>query len=520
MKRLCLLWSLLMAVGCSSDDMTDNRDVPEPSPTPVKIESIALTCDEVELVGSEAVVTLRVTPADADVQPTDFRLIDAQSGLMPDDITFHPTGAADPAAGSYDMRIIYKGADKRLRRTVCATYGDTAMRTGELLVRAASYMPVVYLTTEAPVVDKENWIAATISIDGGNRFDDMAATALSVRGRGNSTWNWEKKPYALKFDKKQSVFGFPKHKRWCLIANYMDRTHLRNRIAYHIGAASRLDYTTRNEFVELYFNGAYQGCYLLTEQIKVDANRVDVSETDGFLLEFDTYYDEEVRFRTEASNIPVNVKAPDAEDISDQMLASLKDYLNRADAAVEALRYGGQGESPFDYIDRESMIDFWIIFELMANHEMLHPKSVYFHKDGDGKLVAGPIWDFDFETLPDHRRTGWICYCAENNPAVGYMEWAKSNWWNVLLQHDAEFRRDAKRRWQEWKPFLATVPEFIRSEHDAIAAAVARDNERWPEIHAGNENGDLQLSFDDAVVRLEAVYRARLDWLDRQIAEW
>lgn len=520
MKRFCLLLSLWLALGCSSDSLSDIPDVPEPAPAPAKVESIALTCGEIELVGSEAVVTLRVTPAEAEVQPTDFRVIDAESGTAPDDMTFHPTGTADPATGSYDMRIMYKGSDKHLRRTLYAAYGTTELRTGELLVRAESYMPVIYIVTEAPVVDKENWVAATISIDGGNRFDDMAATALSIRGRGNSTWNWEKKPYALKFAKKQSVFGFPKHKRWCLIANYMDRTHLRNRIAYHIGAASRLDYTTRNEFAELYLNGEYQGCYLLTEQIKVDPARVDVSETDGFLLEFDTYYDEEVRFRTEYSHIPVNVKSPDAEYMTSERLAALKDYLNSADAAVGALRDGKAGRSPFDYIDRESMIDFWIIFELMANHEMLHPKSVYFHKEGAGKLIAGPIWDFDFETLPDHRRTGWICYRAEYNPSVGYMEWAKHNWWNVLLQHDVEFRRDVKRRWQEWKPFLATVPAFILSERDAIAAAVARDNVRWPQIHAGNENGDLQLSFDDAVVRLESVYRARLDWLDREIAEW
>ena len=519
LSGLCLA-ALLLSASCSQDDPAPKPAEPTEPEKPVEIRSIAFTSDETELsADGSATVTIRVAPADAPVSPTSFRLADAETGTEPDDFSFHPTGETDPAAGTYGMRIAYKGGERKFRRAFRAAYADGALQSDPIVVRAASYMPVVHIRTEAPVTDKENWIAGTLRIDGGNRFEDLGETAVSVRGRGNSTWEWEKKPYALKFDKKQEVLGMPKHKRWCLIANYMDRTHLRNRIAYHLGAHSKLDYTTRNEFAELYMNGEYEGCYLLTEQIKVDANRVNVSETDGFLLEFDTYFDETARFRTAASDIPVNVKFPDPEDLSDARLAALKEYLDRTDEAVQALAAGTGGEEPFDRLDRVSMIDFWIIFELMANHEMLHPKSVYFHKDGTGKLVAGPIWDFDFETLPDHRRTGWINFASENSP-LGWMSWAERNWWNVLLQHDATFRADVKLRWQEWLPFLRTVPAFIRQERKAIAAAVARDNRRWPVIQAGNENGDLALSFDAAAERIESVYRDRLEWLDREISTW
>lgn len=514
------LSAALLFAACSEDTSGQDPILPgEPEPS-VAVERIAFTVDEAELSEEgTAVVTLRVEPADATVAATGFRLLDAETGAAAEELTFYPTGEADPAAGTYDMRITYKGSERKFRRRVQALYCDGELRSGELTLLSAPYMPVVHIVSEAPVVDKENWIAATIRIDGGNRFDDLDETALFVRGRGNSTWGWEKKPYALKFAKKQEVLGMPKHKRWCLIADYMDRTHLRNRIAYHLGQNSRLEYTVRNEFAELYFNGEYQGCYLLTEQIKVDAARVNVSETDGFLLEFDTYFDEDVRFRTAASDIPVNVKAPDPEDISEAQLAALKSYLDRADEAVQALRTGVPGDDPFDYLDRTSMVDFWIIFELMSNHEMLHPKSIYFHKDGDGKLVAGPIWDFDFETLADHRRTGWINFGAENS-SLSWMPWAQANWWNVLLTHDAAFRADVAERWAEWYPFLQSVPEFIGRERKAIAAAVARDNRRWPVIYAGNENGDLELSFDEAVDRLESVYRERAAWLDREISQW
>jgi len=524
MKHLFLhsgLAALLLFTACTQDDAPgpepEKPELPDPE---IAIERIEFTDSEIELSkDNTAAATVRVTPAGAGIEPTRFRLVDAETGGAATDFTFHPTGESDPEAGSYDMRITYKGTDRKLRRSMRAEYGDEALRSEPLTVRAAGYTPVVRITTSAPVVDKETWIASTITIDGGNRFEDLAETEVSVRGRGNSTWAWEKKPYALKFASKQKVLGMPKHKRWCLIANYMDRTHLRNRIAYWLGAHSKLDYTTRNEFAELYMNGEYMGCYLLTEQIKVDENRVPISETDGFLLEFDTYYDEELRFRTAASNIPVNVKFPDPEDVSETQLEALKEYLDRTDAAVQALRNGAAGEDPFARLDRESMIDFWIIFELMANHEMLHPKSVYFHKDGDGKLIAGPIWDFDFETLPDHRRTGWINYGAENS-SLNWMPWARQNWWNVLLSCDPEFRAAVRDRWQEWYPFLKEVPEFIRRERASIAAAVSRDNRRWPVIQTGNENGDLSLTFDQAVDRLESVYRERLEWLDREIAQW
>ena len=133
--------------------------------------------------------------------------------------------------------------------------------------------------------------------------------------------------------------------------------------------------------------------------------------------------------------------------------------------------------------------------------------------------MAGPIWDFDYETLTYGRRTGWITYGAENSP-LAWMEWSRDNWWNVLLTCDASFRAAVKERWTEWYPSLQGIAEFIRSEKEWIAAAVARDNRRWPDIKSGNVNGDLELSFDEAAARLESVYRERAAWLDREISKW
>lgn len=89
--------------------------------------------------------------------------------------------------------------------------------------------------------------------------------SISIRGRGNSTWNFPKKPYALKLDEKASILGMPKHKRWVLLANWLDRTMMRNSAAFYISEQTDLAWTPRGEFVEVVLNGRHKGNYYLCE---------------------------------------------------------------------------------------------------------------------------------------------------------------------------------------------------------------------------------------------------------------
>ncbi len=218
--------------------------------------------------------------------------------------------------------------------------------------------------------------------------------------------------------------------------------------------------------------------------------------TGGYLLEFDTNYDEDCKFRSQSTYIPVNIKSPDPEEMTAERLDYIQSYVNTLDAAIAAAGKGQTATDPFQWLDRESMIDYWICFEVMANHEILHPKSIYFHKDRGGKLVAGPIWDFDYETLVAHTQTQWINYGLFYQ--YNEFPWYADNWWNLLM-NDASFRADIKRRWQEWYPFLKEIPAFIERERAAIAAAERRNFARWPNIDTGHPNRDEKLSFDEAV---------------------
>jgi len=174
------------------------------------------------------------------------------------------------------------------------------------------------------ITSKEDWKGGRYKIDAQGNSEIAELTGeTEIKGRGNSTWNMPKKPYNLKLkDKTTGKFlGMNPHKRWVLLANYADKTGLRNKVTFEIGKHSKLKWTPDSRFVEVILNGKFLGNYLLTEQIKIDSKRVNIEEVDntetnsekitgGWLLEIDRYYSfgETRYFRPTISQIPVIVK--------------------------------------------------------------------------------------------------------------------------------------------------------------------------------------------------------------------
>ena len=362
-----------------------------------------------------------------------------------------------------------------------------------------------------------------IRIEGNGGFDDLPEMETEVKGRGNSTWGWEKKPYALKLSKKTAILGMPRHKRWCLIANYMDKTLLRNRVAHYIASRTSLQWTPRTCFAEVYFRESlqadfkYLGNYLIVEQIKIDENRLHIDElttddnegdalTGGYLLEMDSYYDEMNKFRSAYSDMPVNIKSPD-ESITDRQFQYIQTYFNEADNLLFDKDY----RDPSAMFDITSFLDYWIVNELMGNQEIKHPKSFYVHKPRLGKLTAGPVWDFDYGTLTLADAEKWMV--------------RETSMWYARMFQSRAIRRQARERWEALYPFLATVPDYIEAQRKYISDSARRNFDLWPEITLTHEevkypNGDELLSFDEAVNRLIASYRMRLSWLDAQLRSW
>ncbi len=392
--------------------------------------------------------------------------------------------------------------------TLTASVGEDS-RTYSL-VAVFSDLPVVYVNTSGPVLNKTDWVKkSTMQIVNAGDYDAVYTT--SIRGRGNSTWAYPKKPYAIKLDEKSSVLGMPKHKRWCLLANWMDRTNIRNDIAFKIGSVfSALEWTPQGRFVDLVYNGEMMGTYYLCEQIKVDKNRVNIDElkagdvdessvTGGYLLEFDEYFDEVYKFKTWKLSLPVNLKSPD-EDVPDVQFSYIQNYVNNVEQKLAAKAPYSEIES---LIDIDSYADWWLAYELIACDEPNHPKSAYMYKKRGGKLYAGPLWDFDWGTFKAPAR--WLT--------------KYSLWYRYLFTYK-EFKSRLKERWAEHKAQLAEVTDYIDSVAQAIRESSVYDCSLWPLNGSSDINGDESMSFDESVGLLKSNYVKRLYWIDENIEKF
>lgn len=381
-------------------------------------------------------------------------------------------------------------------------------------------LPVVLIETpgRVPVTSKEEWIQeATIRIDGAGRFDDLDEVYTSIRGRGNSTWGWPKKPYNLKLAAKQPILGMPKHKRWCLLANYMDRTLLRNRTAYYLASQTSLAWTPRCEFVELFLNGAYQGQYLLAEHVKVDKNRVNITEmgpqdtagealTGGYLLELDFHFDNVWQWHT-PHNVPFAVKSPDDDELVPVQFEWIRNHIAEVERCLYSIDFADPTTGYRRYLDAESFVDYWLVYELTVNHELANPGSVFLHKDRGGKIVAGPVWDFDW---------GTFSYNVSAGAQWGlFIQWA---WWYGRLFEDLAFRTLAAERWRVLKPKFLTALDYIDGQQEYIAQSAAANFAIWR--MTTDINGDERLSFEAAVARLRKILSERIEVIDREVSKW
>lgn len=256
---------------------------------------------------------------------------------------------------------------------------------------------------------KDDVRAARLYMDGNGMYDDLEEQEVEFRGRGNSTWNMDKKPYRFKMAKKKSVCGLPKAKTFALLANNIDCTLMRNAIALWLARYFEMPYTNHAVPVKVYLNGIDKGQYVMTEKIGIGGGSVDIDETTGMLFELDTNYDETYKFRYSWSgkNIPVMVKDPDLDELAADpevtTITDAKTYLAQWQAdftkMANAVTTRKASQSLADVLDIESAVNYFLVNCLCGNHEVHHPKSVYMHKKSlaDGELYhMGPVWDFDW----------------------------------------------------------------------------------------------------------------------------
>ena len=293
------------------------------------------------------------------------------------------------------------------------------------------------------------------------------------------------------------------------MANYLDRTLMRNHIAFYLAQSEgiSLEWTPRGRFVEVVFNGKHRGSYYLCEQIKIDENRVNIHENEpedidgGYLLEWDVAYDEVNKFRTPVFDFPVMLKEPDEEDLTPAQFDFIQEYICQTEEVLTQDNFAESGLYK-ERIDIDTFIDYWIINEVTGNGESNWPKSVYMYKDMEGKLKAGPIWDYDYATF------GKAYDDFHNLRSV----------WNRQLFQDPSFVQRAQERWALLRPEFEKALEEIDRSADLIRLSAEANEKLWPIGHS-DVNGDETLSFQEAVDKMRNGLAERLEWIDAHIGE-
>lgn len=364
--------------------------------------------------------------------------------------------------------------------------------------------------------------------------------ATKIKGRGNYTWIWEKKPYALKFDSKAEVLGMPAHKRWILLANWRDRTLLRNDATFWLSKHSGLPYTVRGQFVELEFNGEHRGNYYLCEQIKIDGNRVDIAEfkddlndpTGGYLMEIDSYWDELNKFKSNYFKFKYMFKEPDEDttngDPNDPLYAEgftwMKTYINRLEKIIKTKSAVENGEYA-EKLDVDSAIMLMIINELTGNRDFFQgyphngPHSTYLYKDKgeNSKLFMGPVWDFDYETF--------IPSDYYSNSGYKWRGFDNHGFYYYFLCHDQDFVDRIKELWALRKSEFAKLPAYIDEMVEKIALSQHFDEKMWPydpsleSQENRKDNHDYGLSYPDAITRMINSFNSKLEWMDGEFED-
>ena len=462
--------------------------------------------------GATAVVPFRINPSNASFDTKELSLVSDCNYFALEEVR---AGAAE---GEYEAVLRDLAVSSDYDEDAC--FAIENIRSNAFQVMSNSIhglntgLPVVVLDTPdaAPIVSKEIWMeGATVTIYNPDGSIDYEGS-LSVKGRGNSTWTqFPKKPYAMKLDSKGEILGMKKHKRWCLLANWMDRTLIRNAVAFEISRKTELAWTPSGKFVELILNGEHKGNYYLCEQVKVDENRVNITELKktsvegGYLMEVDAWFDEAYKFRSPVHDVPWQFKDPD------EVTQAQFDYMYAYIEAFERSLYDDalfKARDYTNYIDCDSWVDWWLVNELAQNGDVNQPKSIYISKDVGGKLVAGPVWDFDWGTFIP----------VEFNPSVEKINYSCRGpkfYLNRICIEDPQFRALAKEHWMRFRSALTEIPAYIDSLAATLVASDAINIAMWPIDRTTNQ--DVTLSFEDAVARLKQAYTEKYQWLDNII---
>ena len=440
--------------------------------------------------------------------------------------------------------------DREIRYYYCvATVGEESV-TSDVAAAAYTGLPTLYINTEIPIgaITKTEYVFGDMTLI--SESTDMFTYEFKktdkttgekkegIKGRGNSSWGRPKKGYSIKFDKKQSFFGLPESKKWCIVANYTDKTLLRNKIASVLGTEIfNSEWNGTFVSVDVVWNGEYHGNYILCERNVIGTGRIDIQDISdysednvvaekykdqngdgiadlndgGFVLEIDNRDDAEFAFKTTKG---VHITLKDPEEVSDEIQNHIKNIVQTAEDVLYSANFTDLEEGWRKYFDESSAIDWFIINEFAPNPDLNYSSIYRFYNPQDGKLHFGPNWDFDISfgnRSENGARPQW--------ERVSY--WESNTWINQMLL-DSLFVAKFITRWNAKKVELQNIID-VRVQELADANAISADCNfiKWDilgqYVWPNNKGAEERLTYQSEIDYMKDWMESRYTWFDNVI---
>ena len=395
------------------------------------------------------------------------------------------------------------------------SYIEGENQDGKILFKVTN-LPLMIINTQNSIEPSslEKYINSNIIIINNNKID-LNQTA-SIRLRGHSTSSRPKKPYKIKFEKKQKILGISgRYKNWAILANHLDKTLIRNILAFKISEKIGMQFTPRCEPVDIIFNGNFRGNYFICDQIEVKEGRVDIEEisdddiSGGYLIEIDKRAINEEKFFLTNKGIIGEIKYPDSEDITKEQENYIKKYLNK----LEKSTYNGN----LKYLDLPSFYRYFIIEEFAGDIDSTLSSFNCHKKKGDDKLYFGPVWDFDLSfdnaeaMIPTNEKNKFTLYYG------GSAGSAKDFFINLIKTKDV--MKNIEKTWIELRAdwfIINNLNQFIEEQKEKLKESANLNSLKWYESKIGEGEKD----FFDSVNIVTQYIEKRFDKLTNLIANF
>lgn len=403
--------------------------------------------------------------------------------------------------------------------------GDGPQEQSKLwLPKNPGELPIIYIECKEEM-QRYSFVPATYTIvdrDGKYSTPDSVIISGQIRKRGNSTLllSDSKYPLRIKFDSGYKLLGMDKNKDWNLMANFTDKTLLRNVFAWKLSRFLAMPWTPKYRHVEVYFNGEHHGLYTLTQTNEVANHRAELHTPEdgynGHPEEYDYYFEldntvgdspTQTHFTTSLYKIPVTMKEPQV--LNSAQKAYVKKQFSQFEDALKNKMLDPEN-GPHKYMDMHSFVAYYLINELSKNMDGNLCRSTFMSLRSDGKFYFQNLWDFD---LAFGNADNFEVWNFPSGPQGFFIN--RYNWFKVLYDKDTAFRDELARQWALVYPNLEDIIAEVQEEADDFAPARERNFKTydilpiyvWSNLYWGG-------SYQDYLDFMFNYTRERAEWLN------